>query len=281
MTTLNSYASLADFKAFKTARGQTSTTDATDDAIVELLLKAASRYIDTQTAREFYPYVQTRYFDVPSSDDIDPRALKMDADLLEVISIVNGDGVTIPSTEYTLRPRNASPYIFVRLVDNSTYYWASDGAGDTHDVISVTGIWGFHNRYSSAWIIGSTLAEDLDTSETGIDVTSGTLFSVGDLIRFGNELGYVSAKATNTLTSTRAENGSTAAAHLTSANVYIWQVMDELKNAVLEIAVQAYHRRFGQGSNAAATVTAAGVVLSPKDIPAMATDFIRSYRRYA
>lgn len=281
MTTLNSYATLADFKVFKTSRGQSSTTDTTDDAVIELLLKAASRYVDTQTAREFYPYIQTRYFDLPSSDDIDLRTLKMDADLLEVISIVNGDGVTIPSTEYTLRPRNASPYIFVRLVDNSTYYWASDGAGDTHDVIAVTGIWGFHNRYTSAWLIGSTLAEDLDTSETGIDVASGTLFAVGDVIRFGNELGYVSAKATNTLTTTRAENGSTAATHLTSANVSIWQVMDELKNAVLEIAAQAYSRRFGQSSNATATVTAAGVVLSPRDIPAMATDFIRTYRRYA
>lgn len=280
MTTLNSYANLADFKAFKTARGQTSTTDATDDAIVELLLKAASRYIDTQTAREYFPYIQTRYFDVPINE-IDPRTLKLDADLLEVISVVNGDGTTIPSTEYALRPRNASPYIYIRLVDNSTYYWASDGAGDTHDVIAITGIWGFHNRYASAWLIGSTLAEDLETSETSIDVASGTLFAVGDLIRFGNELGYLSAKATNTLTSTRAENGSTAATHLTSANVYIWQVMDELKNVVLEITTQAYNRRFGQGSNAAATVTAAGVVLSPKDIPAMATDFIHTYRRYS
>jgi hypothetical protein len=280
MTTLNSYATLAEYKSFVTARGQTSTTDSTDDSVIEMLLKAASRYIDNQTARRFYPFVQTRYYDVPDAESIDPRMLRLDGDLLEVISIVNGDGVTIASTEYTLRPRNETPYIYVRLIDNSTYYWTGDGAGDTHDVIAITGIWGFHNEYDLAWLVGSTLAEDLDTSETAVDVTSGTLFAVGDLIRFGNELGYVSAKATNTLTSTRGENGSTAAAHDTAGNVYIWQFMSELKTAVLETAMQAYKRRFGQSGNNIQTVTAAGVVLTPRDIPAMTIEFIKNFRRY-
>lgn len=281
MTTLNAYATLAEYKAFAVSRGQSgaTATDTGDDAVIEMLLKAASRYIDTQTGRHFYPLVQTRYFDVPD-DQIDVRSLKLDADLLEVISLVNGDGVTIPSTEYTLRPRNDSPRSEIRLVDNSTYIWASDGAGNVHDIIAVTGIWGFHNRYQLAWLLGSTLAEALDTSETGIDVTSGTPFAVGNIVKFENELSYISAVVTNTLTGTRGENGSTAAAHDTAGNVYIWQFMDELKNAVLETAKQAYGRRFGQSGSNTATVTGAGIVLSPRDIPAMATDFVRTYRKY-
>ena len=282
MTTLNCYATLAEYKSFVTSRGQTASVDATDDALIEVLLKSASNYINTQTSRHFYPYIQTRYFDVPKTEEsLDMRELKMDDDLLEVLSVTNGDDVVIPSTEYTIRPRNASPYKWIRLDDASTYYWATDGSGNSHDVIAVSAIWGCHNHYAQAWLLGSTLAEALDTSETGIDVTSGALFSVGDLIRFENEFGYVSAVVTNTLTNTRGENGSTAAIHVTAGNVYIWQVMEEVKTAVLEIAMQANKRRFGQSNSNIQTITSAGVVLTPRDIPAMAVDFIRTYRRYS
>ena len=275
MTTLNSYATLAEYKAYTTARGQTATTDTADDAVIEILLKAISRYVDAQTARWFYPRIETRYFDVPYS-----RELIVDADLLEVLSVTNGDGTLIPSTEYSLRPRNQSPHFIIRLVDNSTYYWASDGSGNTHDVIEVTGVWGYHNRYSVAWETITTLAEDLDISETGLDVTSGTNFSAGNIVRIGDELSYISTIVTNTLTGTRGENGSTAASHLTGVNVRVWQFMDELKTATLETALQAYRRRFGQSGTNQATITAAGVVLSPKDIPSIMVDFLNIYRRY-
>jgi hypothetical protein len=279
MTTVNSYATLAEYKAFVTARGQTSSTDTTDDAVIERLLKAASRYLDDATGRFYYPYVQTRYFSLPNEED-DGNRIEVDADLLEVISLVNGDGETITSTDYKLTPRNQSPYRFIRLDDDSTQVWTCDSSGSTFEVIAVTGIWGFHNRYSAAWMLGSTANEAMDISETGYDVTSGTLFSIGDLIRFDNELGYVLNVVTNTLTNTRAENGSTAATHLTSINVYIWQYMDEVKTATLETAMQAYKRRFGQSSSNIQTVTAAGVVLTPRDIPATAVDFIRTFRKY-
>lgn len=273
--TLRAYATLAEYKAYVTARGQTSTTDTADDAVIETLLKAVSRYFDDRTGRRFYPYIQTRYFDVPED-----RTMKLDADLLEVLTVVNGDGTTIPSTEYAVRPRNDSPHYAIRLVDNSTYIWASDGAGDTKDVIAVTAIWGYHNDYSNAWASASTLAEALDESETELDVADGAAFAVGNLIRFDNELGYVSAIATNTLTSTRGENGSTEATHDSAASVRVWQPMEHLKEAVLETAMQAYKRRTGTSSGNSATVTAAGVVLTPKDIPTMAGQFFESVRKY-
>lgn len=281
MTTLNSYATLAEYKAFVTARGQTFTTDATDDAVIENLLLTASNYIDGETQRHFTPYVETRYYDVPTTEQIDPRALRVDDDLLEIISLTNGDGTSISSSSYDLLPRNQSPYNVIRLKDNATAIWASDGAGNVHSVIAITAIWGFHNRYSQAWLLGSTANEAMDTSETGFDVTSGTPFAIGNLIRFDNEFGYVSAVASNTLTTTRGENYSTATTHLTAINVYIWQPMREARTAVCEIAQNAYRRRFGQASTSAnATVTAAGVVLSPRDVPAMAQKFMERYRKY-
>ena len=281
MTSLNCYATLAEYKTFVTSRGQTATTDDTDDAVIEQILKSVSRYVDAQTGRWFFPRVETRYYSVPDSDSLDPRALPLDGDLLEVITVVNGDGVTIPSTEYTLRPRNTSPYLYIRLKATSTYYWATDSAGDYHDVIAISGIWGYHSRYSEAWRHDSALNEDLDSSETAIDMVDGTDYVVGDLIRFGNELSYVSAKNSHTVTGTRGENGSTATTHTTGTGVTIWRFMDDLKIATLETALQAYKRRYGTSGTNTATVTAAGVVLSPKDIPSIMADFIRTYRRYA
>ena len=281
MTTINSYATLAEYKDFVTARGQTSTTDTTDDAVIESILKSVSRYVDSQTGRWFYPRVETRYYDVPDGSSLDVRSLVLDADLLEVISVVNGDGVTIPSTEYSLRPRNVTPYLYIRLKDSSTYYWASNTASDFHDVIAITGIWGFHNKYSDAWVDDSGLNEDVDISETAIDVVDGQDYTVGNIIRFDNELAYVSAKNAHTLTTTRGINGSTATTHTNGTGVTIWQFMQDLKTAVLETALQAYKRRYGTSGTNTATVTGAGVVLSPKDIPTVMADFIKTYRRYS
>ncbi len=278
MTTLNSYATLQEYKTYAVARGQTASIDTFDDVMIERLLKTASKYIEDESAIHFVPYIETRYFDVPKADSLEPRVLRLDDYLLEVITLTNGDGTVIPSTEYTLRPRNRSPHYGIRLIDNSTYYWASDGAGDTHDVIAVNGVWGYHDRYNQAWLLGSTATEAMDDNETGYDVTSSSLFAVGNLIRFDNELGYVSAIGTNSLTITRHENYSTAATHLTSINIYIWQPMEQARNAVCEIAKTAYGRRKGESTSSNVTVTAAGVVLSPRDIPTMARDFILTMR---
>jgi hypothetical protein len=236
MTTLNAYATLAEYKSYITSRNGTIATDAADDVVIEYLLRSASRYLETASSRHFTPLIETRYYDVPQA-----RELCLDDDLLEVLTLTNGDGTVIPSTQYNLTPKNRSPYRVIRLKDNSAYIWASDGAGELHDVIAVYGIWGYHERYALAWLLGSTAAEAMDATETGYDVTSGTGFAVGNIIRFDDELGYVSAIATNTLTTSR----------------------------------------FGQSSTSnTETVTAAGIVLAPRDIPALAMDFIKAHRRY-
>lgn len=274
MTTLNAYATLQEFKAYAVARGQSPTNDIVDDSVIEHLLKSASRFFDSQTRRWYYPRIETRYYDVPAS-----RQLDLDGDLLEVITLTNGDGTSIASSEYRLEGRNIYPKWAITLKGSSTTSWEADSDSNVERVIAVTGIWGYHDRYVSAWLAGGAAAEALDTSETGYDVAAGGSFAVGNLIRFDNEFGYVSAYASDSLTTTRGENGSTAASHLTAITIYIWQVMDEVKQAVLGIALQAYKQRFGQSASQNATVTAAGVVLTPKDVPAFAADTIRQLQR--
>jgi hypothetical protein len=54
---------------------------------------------------------------------------------------------------------------------------------------------------------------------------------------------------------------------------------DDIKLACMEIAKAAYSRRYGQNMTGNAEVTAAGVVITPQDIPAFARSIIRGYRR--
>jgi hypothetical protein len=111
-------------------------------------------------------------------------------------------------------------------------------------------------------------------------MSAGHSVVVGNILKIDTEYYNVSTVATNTITPVkRGDNGSTAATHLNGATVYAWQPMDEVKQNVLEIANSAYLRRFGKNTGESATVTAAGVVLSPRDIPAMAQSFINDMRR--
>jgi len=59
----------------------------------------------------------------------------------------------------------------------------------------------------------TTIAEDLDDSETGVDVASATGISTSDVIDIGGELMLVSGISSNTLTVTRGHGGTTAAVH--------------------------------------------------------------------
>ena len=67
MTTINSHATLTDFGRWLATRGLAGSvgTDTSDDAVIENLLVAASRYADGE--RTFYPRIETRYYDLPDS----------------------------------------------------------------------------------------------------------------------------------------------------------------------------------------------------------------------
>lgn len=275
MTAVNVYATLADYKAYVVARGQASETDVTDDGVIEGLLETASRYIDDETGRNFYPYVQTRYFDIPES-----RELCVDDDLLEVLTLTNGDSTTMPSTEYYLVPRNIFPAYALKITDISSYTWLTNSAGSYENAVSINAIWGFRQRYSAeGWKLAGTLgAAVADTSTLSFTMTAGHTLKTGQVWRVNNELVQGTVN-TNTLNiDTRGANGSTAASHLINTAVYYWQPEQGAKNAVLEIANSAYRRRFGNTTSSAVTITGAGVVISPRDIPATAQAFIESHK---
>lgn len=138
MAIVNGYCTLTQAKNFK----RITSTDATDDSVIEEMIEEASRLIDAICNRWFYAYTQTRYFDVPRG-----RELCLDSDLLAITTLTNGDSTTIASTEYNLQPKNSPPYYAVVLKPGSTTVWQpSTSGGYNEKVISIAGSWGFVDR---------------------------------------------------------------------------------------------------------------------------------------
>lgn len=267
----NTYATLADYKAYVVARGQTATTDATDDDVINDLLNAASRYIDLQSRRRFYPRIEEHLFDIPEGKEI-----YLDDDLLEVTTFSNGDDSVI--TSYILRGRE-TPYWCISLRDISNVSWQTNSDGSSEQVISVLGVWGYHDLYTQrAWSQVDTISAAItDTTTLAFTTTGNNTLVAGNIIKIGSEIMNTHTASGHNITAIkRGDNGSTATTHLINAPVYVWQPMEGAKMSVLEIANSAYKKRFGQSIGESATVTAAGVVLAPKDIPSTAQAFIDS-----
>lgn len=270
---MNAYATLAEYKKFVTSRGQTPTTDTNDDAVISILLDSASRFIDVETRRKFYPTIEAHLFDIPSD-----RHVYLDADLLEVIEFLNGDATAINATNYTLRS-SRPPHWCISLKDVSTVAWNFPASGSSEQVLSLNGVWGYHEQYTQrGWAqVGTLSAAITDTTTLAFSATTGHSITAEMIVKIGDEIYNVVTAATNTITPVkRGDNGSTAATHLISAPIYAWQPMEGAKQSCLEIAHSSYERRFGKNTSNTATITAMGVVLSPQDIPATAKMFISS-----
>ena len=81
----------------------------------------------------------------------------------------------------------------------------------------------------------TTIAEDLDDSETGVDVATGTgsYFRQGDIVSVDSEYMLVTSVSTDTLTVTRAYGSTTAASHTSGATItLLTRAMPEASDAV-------------------------------------------------
>lgn len=277
MATTNSHATLTDFKNWLAVRGLAGTTgtDTSDDAVIENLLEAASRYVDG--SRTFYPRIETRNYCLPEDDE-----LILDDDLLSVISVTDGSSTTMSSSDYHLLPVNSEPKFAIRIKDSSTKYWQTDADGSDEYVIALNGWWGYHERFTQrAWLSGGTLSAAItDTTTLAFSATTGHSLVAGNICKIDSEIYNIATTATNTITPIkRGDNGSTAATHLISSVVYVWQPMEDIQGAVLSIVGNMYANRSGQPSGGRVSVTASGVVIRPEDVPPMAKMVIDHYRR--
>ena len=273
----NIYATLADYKAYSTARNQTASTDTTDDGVITDLLEKASRDLDDMTGRQFYPMVETRLFDTPGD-----ATLWLDGDLLAITTLTNGDATVITTANYVLRPNNHTPYFAVVLKGDSSVDWEADSDNDTEQVISVLGWWGYRKQYTQrAWLsVGTLGAAITDTTTLAFTMTAGHTVVAGQILKIDSEIYNVSTVSSNTITPiVRGDNGSTAATHSNGATVYRWVPQEEARGITLELANAAYQRRFGKVTGESAQVTGAGVVLSPRGLSKESEKFIANVLR--
>src|SRR3990167_6268443 len=118
-----------------------SSTDTGDDDSLHRYALSASRIIDAECIRQFYPQIATRLYDIPKG-----HKLSLDRDLLSLTTLTNGDDVAIASTDYILIPYNDTPKYAVELEPLSSVNWqtSTDGRYD-RGVIDVIGVWGWHS----------------------------------------------------------------------------------------------------------------------------------------
>ena len=201
MSITNGYTTLAAIKAHK----DISSTDATDDAVIEKIVEAASRYIDGQTWRRFYTTTndETRTFAAANG-----QRVYVD-DLLSVTTLkTDEDGdrtyeITWATTDYDLLPENA----------------ALDGWPYTYIDVAPLGNYTFPRQRKSIQIIG--------------------------------KFGFCA----------------------------IANVPPDIEMACRLITINVYSNRFGQSNQGAATVTGAGVVITPSDIPSSVPELLKQYKR--
>lgn len=279
MTITNGYCNLTDFRRQITASAQILNEDEADDDVIESLIEAASRRVDELTGRIFYPFIQTRHYDIPYDNN-----LWFDADLLEVTTLTNGDNNTIASTDYVLKPNNSYPKYMLGLRGVSSVTWEYDSTSSGEQVIDVLGVWGYHEQYDTrAWkSVGTLGAAWASTSTLTATLTAGhTLdFRGGEIIKIDSEItNTASTSSTGLVVQARGDNGSTAATHLISSVVYVWQPTKEIKQLTMEVAKIMYRSRYGESIDTVATYTPSGVIVTPRSLPVWANEVINSKRR--
>lgn len=278
MTVSNLYATLAEYKAYNAAHGVDPTASTADDAAISAILEQVSRYADK--GRHFYPTYETRLYDIPQYP-MPSKEIELDDDLLAVVSFANGDASPITASDYILQSVNVTPYWKIALRGASSVSWQTDANGNHEQVLPLTGWWGYREKYTQrAWVSVGTINEDLDTSETSITMFNGHEVAQGMIIKINNELMNVSeVNGANVIVNKRGDNGSAAATHLDGATVYRWMVQEEIKLAVLETAQGVNSMRNGQASSGAITITAAGAIIRPQEVPPLAQKVFDYYER--
>jgi len=170
--------------------------------------------------------------------------------------------VTMADDEFYTIDYNYFPRWGLRVVWPRTWggHYGATTAGIRYPAIYLTGIWGYHSDYNSAWVdTTDELTADVTATDTTLNIQGGsgfdvgfdagfsligtdrlgdTRFEVGQLIRLDDEFMAVTAvdATARTLTVIRGYNGSIPLAHLTATPIDRWSVHHEIKGACFTIA---------------------------------------------
>lgn len=229
---MNGYARLSDVKGRVT--GAPATT-ALDEHYVNQI-EMVSREFDSEAGRHFYAQQATRYL-TGSCANVD-LWLPWDVASITTLSLdLDGDGTyertLVENTDfYAMREGDDSDRPIVRLELNRN--GTQIRVWPTHRrALRLTGLFGYCYTLEDSTLDTN---EAVDDSETEIDVTGTAteLVYVGDTAVIDSEQMEVTAVAPSKLTVVRAINGTAAASHLTSTNIYIRRFPAEVEDRVAE-----------------------------------------------
>jgi oligopeptide/dipeptide ABC transporter ATP-binding protein len=191
-------------------------------------------------------------------------------DLLAVTTLTNGDGATISGSEYVLRSANQYPKWRIELKANGTSTFTWD---DTwHEAISVAGVWGYVPNYAAFWTdTGYDIpVGNITSSSTSFTLAATSALEVGMYIKVDSEVMQITELTSTAVTHTRAELGTTAAAHTAGAAITRANVLADIMFAVRELVVYQYLAKDRAGGRV--TVMAGGPELLIADEPTTALD---------
>lgn len=215
----NTYISLNALKA----RASLNVSGTTDNAGLLGVIEAVSREIDGITHRYFYTYAETRMF----SGNGKNRML-LDWDLARITTLKEDDtlsgsyGVTFGSSDYVTWPYAADSTKDVDQARPITALEINQRTSGVQDVFQVgqrryelAGFFGYTERIRAT---GAAIgASSFTASSTKVVLSAVTSVDAGDTVLVDSEQMYVESRSSSEIQVTRAMNGTTAAAHATSA----------------------------------------------------------------
>lgn len=151
-------------------------------------IAAASRTVEAVLHRKLYPWSGTRFFDFPKQGGTSWRVWFNQYALIQLDSVLNGDGSALAPGAVFLDPQDGPPYSSAQ-VDLSTM--DAFTSGDTWQrALAFTGLWGDSNQQDPA----GTLVGSIGTSDVSLTCSDSSLVGVGSLLTVGSERTLVTGK---------------------------------------------------------------------------------------
>jgi hypothetical protein len=227
--------------SLKTQLGlENATLTPADNDRLKTALTAATGQIEQITGRWIVPRraIVNVGFDRPDE-------LLLAQDLMELVSLTNGDGETISSEDIEF----ISPGV-LRLLNGARFVEAGSGQAQP---ITLIGTWGWHDHWSEAWRqSGDSINGLLDPTGTpvipvqdadGADPEGAApRFKVGQLLRVNQEMMSVIGVNTgaNTLTVLRGVQGTGTGVHAPGALITIYSPPAQVEMLILRWAMWLY-----------------------------------------
>jgi hypothetical protein len=269
---------MTNYTTLALAKSELKADSTVDDTVLYRYIRQVSRRIDSMmgTPRRpyFAPYTEQRTFPIETSriDSLWDNTFDLRDYILAFTQVLRQ--TTNITSSVALYQWSNEVYHALRLT-NCSYSWYTNCDCTQPYKLYVTGTWGWHEDYSNAFDSVDTVQDNpLSASATsitvsdadGTDVNGDTpRFSPGNLIKIEDELIDVTAvnTTTNILTVRRGVNGTTAAAHVQTTPISVYQVDERIQRIATRQATLLYARR---GAYQVETLDGVGVITYPQDL---------------